>query len=164
MRALLAKARLSCVCHGAHPLALFSLLFLFFYFLSLLVQDMLDKALLRPGRFDRHITIDKPDMKGRAQIFMVHLKPLKTDAKHTLEDLSQRLAALTPGFAGADIANLVRKQTNTRTKQLCRVCAWTTCLRFFWPSASALSFYVSALLMFALNVFFFFFFSAMRLP
>ena len=69
-------------------------------------RDMLDKALLRPGRFDRHITIDKPDMRGRAQIFMVHLKPLKTDARHSLEDLSQRLAALTPGFAGADISNL----------------------------------------------------------
>jgi len=69
-------------------------------------RDMLDKALLRPGRFDRHITIDKPDMRGRAQIFMVHLKPLRTDPRHTLEDLSQRLAALTPGFAGADISNL----------------------------------------------------------
>jgi AFG3 family protein len=68
-------------------------------------KDMLDKALLRPGRFDRHITIDKPDMRGRAQIFMVHLANLKTDDAHSKEDLSQRLAALTPGFAGADIAN-----------------------------------------------------------
>jgi hypothetical protein len=126
---------------------LYSRCFFFCSSFYLFVQDMLDKALLRPGRFDRHITIDKPDMKGRAQIFMVHLKPLKTDAKHTLEDLSQRLAALTPGFAGADIANLVRKQTNTRTKQLCRVCAWTTCLRFFRPSASTLTLNVSALSM-----------------
>jgi len=69
-------------------------------------KDMLDKALLRPGRFDRHITIDKPDLRGRAQIFMVHLKPLRCDPKHTHEDLAQRLAALTPGFAGADISNL----------------------------------------------------------
>lgn len=69
-------------------------------------KDMLDKALLRPGRFDRHITIDKPDIKGRAQIFLVHLKKLHTDPAHTKEDLAQRLSALTPGFAGADIANL----------------------------------------------------------
>lgn len=69
-------------------------------------MDMLDKALLRPGRFDRHISIGKPDIKGRAQIFMVHLKPLRCSPKHSMEDLAQRLAALTPGFAGADIHNL----------------------------------------------------------
>ncbi|GDX47462.1 ATP-dependent zinc metalloprotease FtsH [Bacteroidota bacterium] len=64
--------------------------------------DVLDAALLRPGRFDRQITIDKPDLKGREQIFKVHLKPIK--ASKTL-DLS-KLAAQTPGFAGADIANV----------------------------------------------------------
>lgn len=66
--------------------------------------DVLDKALLRPGRFDRQISIDKPDMRGRYQIFMVHLQPLKLqeDASH----IAKRLAALTPGFAGADIANI----------------------------------------------------------
>jgi len=66
--------------------------------------DILDQALLRPGRFDRQILVDKPDINGRRQIFEVHLKPL------TLKDepgfLAERLAALTPGFAGADIANL----------------------------------------------------------
>lgn len=67
-------------------------------------KDILDKALLRPGRFDRQILIDKPDLRGRTQIFAVHLKPLKTN--HDISDLSARLAALTPGFAGADIANL----------------------------------------------------------
>ena len=67
-------------------------------------KDILDKALLRPGRFDRHINIDKPDMRGRAQIFMVHLRPLKII--HSREDLANRLSALTPGFAGADIAAL----------------------------------------------------------
>ncbi|XP_010256889.1 PREDICTED: ATP-dependent zinc metalloprotease FTSH 10, mitochondrial-like [Nelumbo nucifera] len=66
--------------------------------------DILDKALLRPGRFDRQITIDKPDIKGREQIFQVYLKKLKLDQEPSY--YSQRLAALTPGFAGADIANV----------------------------------------------------------
>ncbi|KAK9176085.1 hypothetical protein WN944_028098 [Citrus x changshan-huyou] len=66
--------------------------------------DILDKALLRPGRFDRQITIDKPDIKGRDQIFQVYLKKIKLD--HEPSYYSQRLAALTPGFAGADIANV----------------------------------------------------------
>ncbi|KAL0347319.1 UNVERIFIED_CONTAM: ATP-dependent zinc metalloprotease FTSH 8, mitochondrial [Sesamum calycinum] len=66
--------------------------------------DILDKALLRPGRFDRQITIDKPDIKGRHQIFNIYLKKLKLDKEPTY--YSQRLAALTPGFAGADIANV----------------------------------------------------------
>lgn len=64
--------------------------------------DVLDNALLRPGRFDRQIGIDKPDIVGREQIFQVHLKPLKlgTDID------SKKLAAQTPGFAGAEIANV----------------------------------------------------------
>ncbi|MGM1428434.1 ATP-dependent zinc metalloprotease FtsH [Sphingobacterium lactis] len=64
--------------------------------------DVLDTALLRPGRFDRQISIDKPDLIGREHIFNVHLKPLKlaeeVDAK--------KLSAQTPGFAGAEIANV----------------------------------------------------------
>jgi AFG3 family protein len=66
--------------------------------------DVLDRALLRPGRFDRQISVDKPDMRGRFEIFMVHLKPLKL----TIDPVSiaKRLAALTPGFGGADIANV----------------------------------------------------------
>ncbi|CAJ1933142.1 unnamed protein product [Sphenostylis stenocarpa] len=66
--------------------------------------DILDKALLRPGRFDRQIAIDKPDIKGRDQIFQIYLKKIKLD--HEPSYYSQRLAALTPGFAGADIANV----------------------------------------------------------
>ncbi|XP_057956695.1 ATP-dependent zinc metalloprotease FTSH 10, mitochondrial-like isoform X2 [Malania oleifera] len=66
--------------------------------------DILDKALLRPGRFDRQISIDKPDIKGRDQIFRIYLKRIKLD--HEPSYYSQRLAALTPGFAGADIANV----------------------------------------------------------
>ena len=64
--------------------------------------DVLDTALLRPGRFDRQITIDRPDLKGREQIFNVHLKPIKIS--ETLD--IHKLAEQTPGFAGADIANI----------------------------------------------------------
>jgi len=64
--------------------------------------DVLDSALLRPGRFDRQISIDKPDLKGREAIFKVHLKPIKVS--ETLD--IHKLAEQTPGFAGADIANV----------------------------------------------------------
>lgn len=64
--------------------------------------DVLDTALLRPGRFDRQISIDKPDLVGREQIFKVHSKSIKVQ-----KDLDmKKLAAQTPGFAGADIANV----------------------------------------------------------
>ncbi|XP_065221031.1 AFG3-like protein 2 [Planococcus citri] len=66
--------------------------------------DVLDKALMRPGRFDRQIYVPAPDIKGRANIFKVHLGPLKTDLNK--DDLSRKMAALTPGFTGADIANV----------------------------------------------------------
>lgn len=66
--------------------------------------DILDGALLRPGRFDRQIFVPAPDIKGRASIFKVHLKPLKTLVNK--DDLSRKMAALTPGFTGADIANV----------------------------------------------------------
>merc|ERR1719287_120861 len=66
--------------------------------------DILDKALTRPGRFDRQIVVDKPDIKGRKAIFEVHLKPLNLAGP--IEEYSGRLAGLTPGMAGADIANL----------------------------------------------------------
>jgi AFG3 family protein len=65
-------------------------------------SDVLDSALMRPGRFDRQIGIDLPDLKGREQIFNVHLKMIKTTEN---VDPAQ-LAELTPGFAGADIANV----------------------------------------------------------
>jgi AFG3 family protein len=70
-------------------------------------MDILDQALLRPGRFDRHITIDRPTMEGRMQIFAVHLRRIVT--KEDIENLKGRLAALTPGFSGADIANCVNE-------------------------------------------------------
>lgn len=87
--------------------------------------DVLDKALLRPGRFDRHIQIDAPDVEGRKEIFKVHLAKLTLKVLNdiqaqnkdipfskylelkdaAMENLAGRLSALTPGFAGADIAN-----------------------------------------------------------
>jgi len=63
---------------------------------------VLDSALLRPGRFDRQITIDKPDLKGREDIFKVHLKPIKISKSLDIHKLAEQ----TPGFAGADIANV----------------------------------------------------------
>lgn len=66
--------------------------------------DVLDQALLRPGRFDRQIYVPAPDIKGRASIFGVHLKPLKTDLD--ILETSRKMAARTPGFTGADIANV----------------------------------------------------------
>lgn len=65
--------------------------------------DILDSALLRPGRFDRQISVDRPDLVGREQIFAVHLKPL---TKLAADVDASKLAAQTPGFAGAEIANV----------------------------------------------------------
>jgi cell division protease FtsH len=64
--------------------------------------EVLDPALLRPGRFDRQIVVDKPDMKGREAIFKVHTANIKLASDVDLK----RLAAQTPGFAGAEIANV----------------------------------------------------------
>lgn len=64
--------------------------------------DILDKALLRAGRFDRQIHVDLPDVNDRKEIFQVHLKPLKTDASLDIDFLARQ----TPGFSGADIANV----------------------------------------------------------
>lgn len=83
--------------------------------------DMLDKALLRAGRFDRQIHVDLPDMAERKAIFQVHLKPLKTDDSLDIDFLARQ----TPGFSGADIANVcneaaliaARHDKKTVTKQ-----------------------------------------------
>ncbi len=64
--------------------------------------DVLDSALLRPGRFDRQISIDKPDLAGREAIFKVHLKDIKVSESLDIHKLAEQ----TPGFAGADIANV----------------------------------------------------------
>ncbi len=67
--------------------------------------ETLDPALLRPGRFDRHVLVDRPDIKGREAILKVHAARIKMDDGVNL----QRLAKLTPGFVGADLANLVNE-------------------------------------------------------
>ncbi|XP_073975500.1 SPG7 matrix AAA peptidase subunit, paraplegin isoform X2 [Rhodnius prolixus] len=69
--------------------------------------DVLDKALLRPGRFDRHILIDLPTLKERVEIFEYHLKNITLEQPP--ETYAKRLAHLTPGFSGADIANVVNE-------------------------------------------------------
>ena len=65
-------------------------------------SDVLDKALIRPGRFDRQIYVDLPDLVGRKEIFKVHLKPLKLSKQVDVNFLARQ----TPGFSGADIANV----------------------------------------------------------
>jgi len=67
--------------------------------------EILDPALLRPGRFDRHILVDRPDLKGRQEIFEVHTKKVKLASDVNL----QVLASMTPGMVGADIANIVNE-------------------------------------------------------
>lgn len=68
--------------------------------------EILDDALLRPGRFDRKIEIDLPDLEGRKQIYKIHLKKLKLSAKEDMDLLAGKLSSVTAGFSGADIANV----------------------------------------------------------
>ena len=67
--------------------------------------EILDPALLRPGRFDRHVAIDKPDIRGREAILHVHAKEVKLGMDVDLK----KIAAMTPGFVGADLANLINE-------------------------------------------------------
>ena len=69
--------------------------------------ETLDPALLRPGRFDRNVLVDRPDIRGREAILKVHVKNVKLDTRVEL----QQVAAITPGFVGADLANLVNEAT-----------------------------------------------------
>jgi len=75
--------------------------------------EILDPALLRAGRFDRQILVDRPDKKGRIDILAVHLKKAKLAA----DVMSEEIAALTPGFTGADLANLVNEATLLATRR-----------------------------------------------
>eukprot|EP00992_Anisonema_acinus_P003941 TRINITY_DN1437_c0_g1_i1.p1 TRINITY_DN1437_c0_g1~~TRINITY_DN1437_c0_g1_i1.p1 ORF type:complete len:729 (+),score=186.85 TRINITY_DN1437_c0_g1_i1:48-2234(+) len=67
--------------------------------------DVLDKALLRPGRFDRQVAIEAPPLADRVEIFKVHLAPLTLDPAMTLEEFAQQLGTIAAGFSGADIMN-----------------------------------------------------------
>lgn len=75
--------------------------------------EILDPALLRAGRFDRQVLVDRPDRKGRVQILNVHLKK----AKLAPDVEPEKIAALTPGFTGADLANLVNEATLLATRR-----------------------------------------------
>merc|ERR1712123_339674 len=80
--------------------------------------DILDQALMRPGRFDRQIYVPAPDIKGRSSIFQVHLGSLKTEVDKIL--LAKKMAALTPGFTGADIANVCNEGALIAARDLCK--------------------------------------------
>ncbi|MDH5262001.1 MAG: ATP-dependent zinc metalloprotease FtsH [Gammaproteobacteria bacterium] len=75
--------------------------------------EILDPALLRAGRFDRQVLVDRPDKKGRIDILNVHIKKVKLDPAIELEEI----AALTPGFSGADLANLVNEAAILATRR-----------------------------------------------
>jgi cell division protease FtsH len=75
--------------------------------------EILDPALLRAGRFDRQILVDRPDRNGRVQILNVHLRKIRVDSQVNVEDI----AALTPGFTGADLANLVNEAALLATRR-----------------------------------------------
>lgn len=75
--------------------------------------EILDPALLRAGRFDRQVLVDRPDRKGRSDILAVHLRKIIVDPALQAEDI----AALTPGFTGADLANLVNEAALTATRR-----------------------------------------------
>jgi cell division protease FtsH len=75
--------------------------------------EILDPALLRAGRFDRQVLVDRPDKKGRSDILQVHLKKIKLASGVPVDDI----AALTPGFTGADLANLVNEAALLATRR-----------------------------------------------
>jgi cell division protease FtsH len=75
--------------------------------------DVLDPALLRPGRFDRHVTLDRPDIKGRRQILDVHARNKPLDSTVDLDVLARQ----TPGFSGADLANLINEAAILAARQ-----------------------------------------------
>lgn len=75
--------------------------------------EVLDPALLRAGRFDRQVLLDKPDQKGRIEILKIHVKNIKISDKTKLEEI----ASMTPGFSGADLANLINEAALTATRR-----------------------------------------------
>ncbi len=77
--------------------------------------DVLDKALMRPGRFDRQITIQKPDLKGRAKVLAVHSKNVKLAPDVNLDEVAKS----TPGFSGAELANLVNEAALIAARNNC---------------------------------------------
>lgn len=80
-------------------------------------KELLDSALTRPGRFDRSIEISLPDLEGRKEIFLTHLKPIKLSNDKPIEEYAKRLATLTPGFSGADIYNICNEAAILSARQ-----------------------------------------------
>src|SRR3712207_9118266 len=78
--------------------------------------DVLDSALLRPGRFDRQVTVDTPDIKGRLEVLQVHARNKKLAPEVSLEAIARR----TPGFTGADLANLLNEAAILTARQIGR--------------------------------------------
>lgn len=70
------------------------------------LSDSLDSAIKRPGRFDRQIDITLPTINERKEIYNVHLKKVKVNKEKTRDEYAAKMSALTPGFSGADIANV----------------------------------------------------------
>jgi len=79
--------------------------------------DVLDKALTRPGRFDRTVNIDLPDLSGRRDILKVHLKNLKLEENANIETAAEHIAVLTPGMSGADLQNVVNEAALIAARQ-----------------------------------------------
>ena len=86
---------------------------------------MLDKALMRAGRFDRQIYVDLPDVRERKKIFEVHLKPLKKSSSVDVDFLSKQ----TPGFSGADIANVCNEAALIAARKKKNKCSKARLLR-----------------------------------
>jgi len=80
-------------------------------------SDILDPALLRSGRFDRTIELTLPDIEGREEIMHVHLRPLKLEPSMDVSEYAKKLAALTPGFSGAEISNLCNEAAITAARR-----------------------------------------------
>jgi cell division protease FtsH len=84
--------------------------------------EMLDPALLRPGRFDRQVVVDRPDIRGREAILRLHARSVKL-----AEDVDLKVvAARTAGFAGADLANLINERRFSRLAKIDKTCQWST--------------------------------------
>ena len=73
------------------------------------IKNVLDPALLRPGRFDREVEVSLPDIKEREEIFELYLKKIKLSDEYPLSYYAKRLATLTPGFSPSDIKNIVNE-------------------------------------------------------
>ncbi len=76
--------------------------------------DVLDKALLRPGRFDRQVEVNLPDREERIEILKIYLKKIKLDMSVSLNEYAERLSTLTPGYSGADLCKLYSLYINIK--------------------------------------------------